>query len=241
MDEKIKVAIAEDHVLLRESLISLLNEFKQTEMLWGVNNGKELLDQLKVSRPDIVLLDIDMPVMNGHEALNLIRRDYPDIKVIMLSMHFEYSYIKEFINMGACAFLSKNCRIEKLIEAIHTVHTEGKYYDDEINKMLLSSKIKNDVPVPKYIPIKVVFTDREMKILELLRSNKSNKEIADILCISLRTLERNRADLMQKTGCKNLASLLAYAIENELIQAKPSRFYENFFTSLRNKLKSKVA
>jgi DNA-binding NarL/FixJ family response regulator len=237
---KIKIAVAEDHNLVRDSLMIYLKHFRQLDVLWGVANGRELLNQLETSTPDIVLLDIDMPVMGGHEVLGYIKRDYPQIKVIILSMHFDYFYLKEFIERGANAFLPKDCRMEKLLKAIDSVFKTGKYLDEEATKLLERPNSISAVHTKQIRPTKITLTDRELRIIELLRSNKTNEQIAAQLCISKRTVEGNRAELMKKTGCTNLGALVGYAIENEWIPVKAPTFYQHFINTLKQKLKSKV-
>jgi DNA-binding NarL/FixJ family response regulator len=144
MKEKniINVALAEDHVILREGLINLLNEeYEHIKVLFDVSNGRELLDELEESKPDVILLDIDMPVLNGKEALEEIKIKYPAIKVIMLSTHYNDSYIIEFIKMGASAYLSKASSMEEIVKAIDTVFEEGRYYDSGVLKALAKVKL----------------------------------------------------------------------------------------------------
>ncbi|MCZ8284655.1 MAG: response regulator transcription factor, partial [Bacteroidia bacterium] len=131
MKPKISIAIAEDHVLFRQGMVSLLTEEEDISIAFEAGNGQELLDSLKHTIPHVILLDISMPVMEGKEALTKIRELYPEVKVIMLSMYYESSYIAEYLAKGARAFLPKNCDIEKVIDAIRTVHQKGFYFDDE--------------------------------------------------------------------------------------------------------------
>ena len=130
MKKPIHIAIVDDHVIVRQGLISLLAEYEEVNILFDANNGKELMDNLKSSKPDIVLLDIAMPIMNGKEALEKMQLKYPKIKVIVMSQYFHDEYIIEFIKAGASAFLPKNCDIDKLLDAINYVFEHGYYYDN---------------------------------------------------------------------------------------------------------------
>lgn len=215
-NKNINIAIAEDHEFIREGMVDVLNKCKGLSVLFDVSNGKELLDELRFSKPDVIILDIDMPKMNGHEALRRIKATYPDIMVVMLSYHYAPIHIREFIKMGASAFLPKYADSLRVIQTIKAVYRDGYFYDQEVSQMLsMKSSLINNEPFMnrKFIQ----FTDREIQILELLCSNKSNEEIAKTLKISLRTVEGNRFSLMQKTGAKNLAALAAYAIQSNIL------------------------
>jgi two-component system response regulator DegU len=208
-NEYIKVALAEDHVILRQGLVLLLNKSAHIRVVLDVNNGQELLREVGEASPDIVILDIDMPVMNGSATLKQLNALYPDIKVIMLSVHFQDLYITEFINAGARSFLSKDCDISILVEVIERVYSIGYYYDEKITTALM--KKVND-------PFKVAsITPREAEIMKLLLASNSNVEISKLLGVSLRTVEWHRHNLMIKTGSKNLASLFTYALHNGLL------------------------
>jgi DNA-binding NarL/FixJ family response regulator len=219
MKAQIKVAMAEDHVLLRHGMISMLKEYKDIKIVFDVNNGLELMRELEMKTPDIILLDIDMPVIGGKEALDRINAEYPDIKVIMLTEHFSESFIIEFVRNGAKAFLPKNCDIDKIIEAINAVHMTGHYYHNGVSEILAKHLSMGRKQNLRNTGIK--FTQRELEIMELLRQNKNNTDVSEILGIRARTVEWHRQNLMQKTGCKNLVSLISYAIQYNLILQIP--------------------
>ena len=129
VNKNIKIAIAEDHVGIRRGLISLLREFENLEVLFDVSNGMELLDKLKHSRPDVILLDINMPLMDGRDTLKKIKIEFPNIKVIVISNNYSFSYLIDFFKNGASAFLKKNTDIEIIIEAIQASYEVGYYFD----------------------------------------------------------------------------------------------------------------
>jgi len=215
MDLKISIGIAEDHVLFRQGMVSLLKEEGSFDVFFEVGNGEELLEQLKIAVPQIILLDINMPIMGGKETLEKIRLDYPDIKVIILSMYYESSYIAEYLAKGARAFLPKNCDIEKVIDVVSVVHNKGYYFDDNISASLMDklthleklNEINHDLRL----------TDRETEVLNLICQERSNKEIADQLHISIRTVEGHRKSIMNKTETKNVLSLVLFALRNKII------------------------
>ena len=128
MKPKINIAIAEDHTLIRNGTISFLEKYSEFTVLFGAENGRDLMNKLETSIPDVLLLDISMPVMDGIEALQLIQVKYPQIKVIMYSSHYDRFYIKETIKEGAVGFLSKNCMMEEMVKAIKTAHETGFYH-----------------------------------------------------------------------------------------------------------------
>ncbi len=214
MKSGINIGIAEDHVLFRQGMVMLLEE-EQFKVLFEVGNGQELLDKLETTKPDIILLDINMPVMAGKETLIKIRHDYPDIKVIILSMYYESSYIAEYLAKGARAFLPKNCDIEKVIEVIYTVHEKGYYFDESISTSLMDKL--TDLEKLNDINADLKLTDRETEVLNLICLEKSNKEIADQLHISIRTVEGHRKSIMTKTDTKNALSLVLFALRNKII------------------------
>jgi two-component system response regulator DegU len=215
MKPKISIAIAEDHVLFRQGMVSLLNEEEDVSIAFEAGNGQELLDSLQHTLPHVILLDISMPVMEGKEALTKIRETYPEVKVIMLSMYYESSYIAEYLAKGARAFLPKNCDIDKVVDAIRTVHHKGFYFDDEISGLLMDKLIH--VEKQHDDNVKLRLTDRETQVLNLICLEKSNKEIAEILHISIRTVEGHRQCIMAKTDTKNVLSLVMFALRNKII------------------------
>ncbi len=215
MKAEIKVAMAEDHLIVRQGLISMLKGHKNIKVLFDVNNGQELLNQLATRSPDIVLLDIDMPVMDGRETLRRLNAGHPSIKVIMLTQHFSDAFIVEFLKMGAKSFLPKDSSFDEIVASIYMVHTKGCYYSERITKAL-ASELSNDQKQSFAFP-PTKFTRRELQILELLRQNKDNSDISRILAIRERTVEWHRQNLMQKSECKNLAALISYATEKGLI------------------------
>jgi len=206
MKGSIRIALAEDHLIVRQGFISLLNRIEDFKIVYDVNNGKELLDAMREERPDVVLMDIDMPVMGGRQALEIIKFKYPEVKVIMLSVHFEDSYIIEFIKNGASAFLPKAISFAKLREAIFTVNKNGHYYDEEVSQVLAQEVIRSRSKHPD----KHKLTKREVDVLNLIKQNKTNAEIAHILSISTRTAEWHRSNLMEKTGSKSVEDLLIW-------------------------------
>jgi len=207
--------LAEDHLLFRQGLTTLLKEYEEINVLFDASNGIELLDELKKSKPDVILLDIEMPIMNGKEALLKIKEKYPAIKVIMISSYYDDAYITEYLLLGAVGFLPKHCDIEKVIDAIFAVYEQGFYFDNNISKSLLAKLMKSKAVNPT-LPNQIL-SNREIEILKLTCLEKTSKEISEELFISQRTVEWHRKQIMIKTKAKNVVGLVMYAIKNKII------------------------
>ena len=216
MKKKIKIGIADDHLFVRQGLISLLKEFEEIVVLFDVGNGKEVLEKLKNHTPDIILLDIEMPVMDGVEVFDKIKIQYPTINVIIVSSHYQDSFIIEFVKKGVAGFLNKNSSIEKMVKVITAIFLEGYYYDGTISliisKAISHSPEKNDIVHRPDLNL----TDREIYIIRLICLNRTSLEISKELFISVRTVEGHRLHIRQKTNCKNAMDLIIFSIQNNL-------------------------
>lgn len=215
MVKKINVAITEDHQLVRQGMVALLKEEEGLNVLFDVGNGKELLDKLESGLPDIVLLDIAMPVMDGKEALEIIRKRYPKLKVIIITSHYSNKHITEFITKGARGFLPKNCDIEKVVDAIFSVYDEGYYFDSKVSGAIvekLARSEKTDLPI-----MDTGISSLERKIIRLICLEKTNNEISEALFLSKRTVEWHKTNVLIKTNSKSIIGLAKYAVENGII------------------------
>jgi two-component system response regulator DegU len=211
MTTKIRIAIAEDHELVRKGYVSLLKDEPSLNIIGDFENGKELLNFLKHNSVDVILMDIEMPICNGIEALKLIQDKYPTIKTIMLSMHYSGDYITNCLALGAKGFLPKNCDIEHLVTAIKKVHTNGFYLDDTTSKLLLDNVNQGSNPPNDEV---VELTIREIEVLVLICEGLLTKEIASRLNISVRTIEVHRKNISEKLNVNNVAGLIKYAVQN---------------------------
>ena len=214
MKKPIRIAIAEDHALVRQGMVALLKEEKDINLVFDVSDGSALLQQLKKNKVDVVLLDLEMPIVNGHQALRIIAERYSTVHVIIISMHYSDPFISECITMGAKGFLPKNCDFETVVDAIYAVHEQGYYFDDKISRYLLK-KLEKDKEQGTTISGNPL-TSREHQILELICNGKTNKIIAELLAISIRTVESHRKSISDKTNSHNIAGLVLYAVKNEL-------------------------
>jgi len=218
--DKIKVAIADDHKIFGQSLGMLVQSVSDFELLFIAENGLDFLDRLNSAPaiPDVAILDIDMPGMNGIELNKQLHRNKPEIKVIMLSVHLEEELITQVIEDGAGSYLAKNCDKDDLIKAITMVHKEG-FYINQLTLKALTLAAKNRGKLQKkakQLPSNL--TDRERNILELICKEYNNAEIAQMLFISVRTVEGHRNNLLAKTNCRNTAGLVLFALKNQLFE-----------------------
>lgn len=211
--KKIKVTLVDDHALFRNGLKILLDMNSDIKVIAEATNGKEFIENLSSNMPDIVLMDINMPIMDGIEATEIANRNYPDIKIIALSMFGEEEYYYKMINAGVKGFLLKNSEINEVIEAITQVNVGNSYFSQE----LLYNVIKNFKPHKEHLDDTAALSKRELQVLEEICKGLSNQEIADNLFISKRTVDKHRANLLSKTNSKNTANLIMYAIKNKLI------------------------
>lgn len=206
--------IVDDHEIFRNGLKMVINKIDRAEVVAEAGNGREFLDQIENEKPEIVFMDIEMPVMNGIEATEKALSKYPEMKIIALTMFNEDDYIQSMIDLGVKGFLIKNVTKDILDQAIHSVHQGRNYYSPELFEFFTKQVARDDKTEKK---ASIDLTKREKEILQLLTEGLNNQEIADILHVSERTVIGHKSNLMAKTGCKSTISLLAYAIKNKLV------------------------
>jgi DNA-binding NarL/FixJ family response regulator len=213
--EKIRIGIVDDHSLFRNGLKLLLSGNATFEVVKEWANGSEFLEETESINPDVVLMDIEMPKMNGIEATRLATERNPKIKIIALSMFCEEEYYFKMIDAGAKGFLLKNSNLDEVVNAVNLVMQGGTYFSQE----LLYKVVKNirEVRKTEQKQIELNLSQREIEILELICKGLSNQEIADDLFISKRTVDKHRSNILEKTETKNTASLVMFAIENKLV------------------------
>ena len=213
MMNNIRIIIADDHQLFRNGLKILLDAFDRFSVVGEAGNGLELIETIKETECDIILMDIDMPVMDGIEATRQVLEIEPGINIIALSMYGEEDYYYKMINSGAKGFLLKDSDINEVKEAIVNVSNGGNYFSQELLYNVIR-KIKTRESEIKMANL----SKREKEILNKICEGLSNQEIADVLFISKRTVDKHRANLLSKTNSKNTASLILYAIKNKIIE-----------------------
>lgn len=213
---KLKVCIVDDHKLFREGLKLLLSTQDFVQHIYEASNGKEFLDSLSFMDCDVVLMDIEMPEMNGLEATEAALRMKPELKVIVLSMYGEEQYYYKMVDAGVKGFVLKSAGIEKVIAAIRAVADGESYFSEELLRGILNNMRdggKLEAPAADS-----EISGRELEILYHVCLGLSNQEIADKLFISKRTVDKHRANLLSKTGCRNTAALVMYAIRNKMVE-----------------------
>jgi DNA-binding NarL/FixJ family response regulator len=217
MAKKIKIVVADDEDLFRSGISYLLmaNDF---DVIYEASNGKDLTDFLQNASqyPDVVLMDIKMPLLNGVEATKQIATQYPDIKIIALSSYITSTFISNMLQVGAASYIPKNASPEEMITTINKVVEIGYYYNDFMRQHISQDKLKTVVN-SKTIFDDNLLTKREYEILLLICKQKSATEIANLLELSPRTVEGHRNNLLIKTESKNVAGLVVYALRNKLI------------------------
>lgn len=210
---RIQVVIADDHQLFRNGLKILLDAFSEFSVVGEAGNGEEVVKIVKNCGCELLLMDIDMPVMDGIEATRRCMKIKPDLKVIALSMYGEEDYYYRMVDAGAKGFLLKDSDINEVKDAIITVAAGGNYFSQQLLHNVIQ-KIKTRETETRMANL----SRREKEILLKICEGLSNQEIADALFISKRTVDKHRANLLSKTGSKNTASLILYAIKNKLIE-----------------------
>jgi len=216
MSDTIKIILADDHRIFRKGLKALFSEKKNIEVLAEADNGDEALEATRKYKPEIVVMDIAMPKMDGIEATRQIRERFPDTEVVILSMHAKKAYIDQVLKAGAKGYVLKDSDEENLLSAIDTVHNGGYYLDSPIADQVLSDyfrdKSKREVK-KQSDPL----SEREREVLRLLAGGQSNQEVADTLYISRKTVENHRANIVRKTGVQGQVGLTKYAARIGLI------------------------
>lgn len=216
MNAIIKIALVDDEVLFRKGIAFLLQREDNIEIIFEASNGEELVNKLLENevKPDIIIMDLKMPVLNGVEATKIIRKSFPEIKIIALTSYDSKSFIANMIQVGAVAYLIKNTTPKDLIKTINEVSKKGFYYSESVLKTvqetIVSSKNSKGNLETSFL------SPREIEILQLICLQKTTSEIAEHLFLSPRTVEGHRNNLLLKTESRNIAGLVVYAIQNEI-------------------------
>lgn len=212
---KLNIAVADDHALFRKGLIGILEDFGFVEHIYEASDGLELIELLKIADPlpEIVLLDLRMPVMDGVEATEKIKELFPGIKIIILTMQDDESFILHMIEKGINSFLLKNVEPEELERVIKTLQTREYYFNEKLSNLVVKALYSKGKKATS-IYYDSLFTEREIEILRLICEELTNQEIADKLNVSKRTIDGHRTSLFEKSGAKNTAGLVIYAVKN---------------------------
>lgn len=209
MIKKIRVLLVDDHMLVLDGLQARLEMEDNIDIIATASNGQEALEKASETQPDLVLMDVSMPVLNGLEATKRFKVEQPSVKILMLSMHHDKEYILSLIQSGANGYVLKDVSSEELVQAINTVHQGGTYFSSGASDSLFSQ-----APSPKQCE---ELTKREIAVLKEVAIGLSNKEIAQTLSISVRTVETHRQNVKNKLNIHTSAGLIKYALEHQLI------------------------
>ena len=211
----IKVIIAEDQSIILHAMVLLLKTMRNVEVIGTAGNGEELLRLLDDLKPDIILTDIRMPLLDGFEATRVINEKMPWLKVIALSVYDHPAYIKKLMKNGARGFVSKNSTEQELEKALLTVYNGGTYISEEVARKLLREFTDTVSPTDSFNYNSL--TSREIQIIQLLSEGMSTREIAEKLFISNKTVERHKTNILKKTNTRNTPHLIRLSIQNGII------------------------
>jgi DNA-binding NarL/FixJ family response regulator len=214
--EKIKIAIADDYRIFRDGLKISLAADNDIEFLHEADNGEDLLTNIEKERPDVVLMDLKMPIMDGMEATQIIRKKYSDIKILVVSMYDDDKFIIHLMEIGANGYLLKNAEPDEIRKAIYSVAKNGYYFNDLVNKALLKKLVLKNNIKPSFNE-NVELTERELEVLKLICEEKTAAEIAKVIFLSPRSVEGIRQRLIEKIGVRNTAGLVMFAAKNNIV------------------------
>ena len=212
----IKIAIADDHKIFRDGIRMALKEKECLNILWEAEDGKDLMDKMQLVRPDVLLMDIRMPEVDGINAIPILRKEYEELKIIVLTMYDNQEMITRIMEMGANAYLTKTTAPEEIFQAILTCVNNDFYFNEIVNKAVLA-KLQNKRNIRQFYPNPVKFSEKEVKILKLLAEDKTTGEISKQVFLSPRTVETIRQNMKSKVGVKTIAGLIVYGMRNKLI------------------------
>ncbi len=216
MSEKTRLVIVEDHKILRQGLCSLLSASADLEVVGEAGDGMTAIRTIKEIEPDLVLLDINMPKMDGISVIKEIKQYCPDTRILALTMHRSEQYILQVFKSGGDGYCLKSSGQEELMKAIKAVLSGKRYVSPEISGIVLEGYLESRRTVKEESSFESL-TQREKEVLKLVAEAYQNTEIADYLCISPKTVEKHRANIMRKLDLHSAAALTAYAIENGLV------------------------
>ncbi|OPY66851.1 MAG: Oxygen regulatory protein NreC [Syntrophorhabdaceae bacterium PtaU1.Bin034] len=209
--DKIKVLLADDHTIVREGIKFLLQSRDHFAVVAEVSNGREAVHKTRELKPDIVIMDISMPILNGLEATRQIVEDCPGCKILVLTMHEDRETVRQILKAGAAGCLVKKSAASDLFTGIEAVYRGEAFFSPSISKMLLEDYISVSGPAEE------ILSPREREVLQLIVEGHTNKEIADILCISFKTVEGHKDNIKRKLGVQDQTELIKYAIQKRMI------------------------
>lgn len=214
--KNINIAIADDYKIFREGLKKCIASDQILNVVLEADNGEDLINGLSHNLPDVVIMDLKMPIMDGMEATQIIRKKYPEVKVLVVTMYEDDKFIIHLMEIGANGYLLKNAEPDEIRKSIYAVYENGYYFNDLVNKALLKKLlIKNNIK-PSFNQ-NIEFSERELEVLKLICEEKTAAEIAKEIFLSPRSVEGIRQRLIEKVGVRNTAGLVMFAIKNNIV------------------------
>lgn len=213
----IRIALADDHKIFRDGIRMALSGKEYLRILWEADDGKDLMHKIMLKKPDVLLMDIRMPELDGINAIGLLRKEFEDLKIIVLTMYDDQEMISKMLELGANAYLTKTADPEEIYQAILTCMNDEFYFNDLVNRAVLS-KLQTRKQVRQFYPQSVKFSEKELRILKLLAEDKTTEEISKEIFLSPRTIETIRQNMKTKVGVKTIAGLIMYGMRNKLIE-----------------------
>jgi DNA-binding NarL/FixJ family response regulator len=213
---KIKIIIADDYKIFRDGLKVSLSQDEDFEIIAEADNGEDLIASIEKSKPDVIIMDLKMPIMDGMEATQIIRKKYSDIKILVVSMYDDDKFIIHLMEIGANGYLLKNADPAEILKAIHSVFENGYYFNDIVNKALLKKLVLKGNIKPSFNQ-NVELTERELEVLKLVCEEKTATEIGKEIFLSPRSVEGIRQRLIEKIGVRNTAGLVMFAVKNSIV------------------------
>ncbi|MBI2859765.1 MAG: response regulator transcription factor [Chloroflexi bacterium] len=211
-DQKIRVLVADDHAIVREGICLVLRGFPDIEIVGEAADGAEALERVGSLKPDVVVMDISMPVMGGLDAIQALKNEHPDIPVLALTVHESPEYLRRALAMGAAGYLLKGTTSSELIAAVRAVHSNGMYLDPKVTRKLVDEFVPKEGSAegkPAYGDL----SRREREVLKYIAQGQTNQEIGHILYLSPNTIQTYRSRIMEKLGLHGRAELIKYALK----------------------------
>jgi len=211
----IKVLLVDDHKIVKDGIKLMLKSQAGIDVVAETDDGQKVTELLEHTPVDVIVMDINMPEMNGIQAAKMVKKAYPDIKILALTMSSDDTHIRQMVQAGASGYIMKSAGREELTEAIQDVMEGKHYFSDQATQSIMMDLVKNKGKSSAPDPVHI--TDRELEVLQMIVKEHTNQEIAEKLYISPRTVDAHRRNLLQKTGARNTAGLVKYAFQNNLI------------------------
>ncbi len=215
----IKIAIADDHKIFRDGIKMALANKENLKMIWEAEDGKDLMHKINIKKPDVLLMDIRMPEIDGINAIGMLRKEHEDVKIIVLTMYDDQQMISKMMEMGANAYLTKTTDPDEIYKAILTCMNDDFYFNQLVNNAVMGKLMqKKNVRHHYGHNVPITFSEKELKILQLLAEDKTTEDISKIIFLSPRTIETIRQNMKNKVGAKTIGGLIMYGMRHKMIE-----------------------